>query len=75
MEAYTYPDVTPAEWTRRITRAAERFRRGDVDHTLCSAAFGGDVALYVEVMRRIVTGTATPAMFVPFRSHTPARRG
>ncbi len=74
MAPYTYPDISEGEWIRRIARAAERSRSGDVDPTLCRVAFGGDRSLYLEVMRRILASTATPAMVVPFR-HAPARRG
>ncbi len=73
MAPYTYPDVTEGEWTRRIATAAARYRDGDIDHTLCLVAFGGDVPLFCEVMKRILLGTATPSMVVPFR-HSPARR-
>lgn len=75
MARYTYPDISEGEWTRRIAAAAERYCRNDVDHTLMLVAFGGDAALFAEVMRRILAGIADPADFVPFRSHTPARRG
>ncbi len=74
MPVYRYPDVTEGEWTRRIAAAAARYRNGDIDHTLCRVAFGGDVPLFCEVMRRILLGVATPAMFVPFPSSTPSRR-
>ncbi len=74
MAVYTSPDISEGEWIRRIAAAADRFRRGDIDHTLCLTAFGGDDALFAEVMRRILASTATPTMFVPFH-HTPTSRG
>ncbi len=73
MAAYSYPDISEGEWTRRIAAAADRYRDGDIDHTLCRVAFGGDVPLYREVMKRILLGTATPSMVVPFRSSAPTR--
>ncbi len=73
MAAYTYPDITEGEWIRRIAAAAARYRDGDIDHTLCRVAFGGDTALFREVMKRILLGTATPSMVVPFRSSAPTR--
>ncbi len=73
MAAYRYPDISDGEWTRRIAAAAHCFRAGDIDHTLCLVAFGGDAALFTEAMRRITAGTADPAAFVPFGSHTSAR--
>ncbi len=75
MAPYTYPDISEGEWIRRIVASAARYRDGDIDHTLCRVAFGGDTALFCEVMRRILLGVATPAMFVPFPSSTPSRRG
>ncbi len=73
MPVYRYPDITEGEWVRRIAAAAARYRDGDIDHALCCAAFGGDVALFCEVMKRILLGTATPSMVVPFRSSAPTR--
>ncbi len=73
MATYTYPDISEDEWIRRIAAAADRYRDGAIDHTLCITAFGGDTALFCEVMKRILLGTATPSMVVPFRSSAPTR--
>ncbi len=74
MPVYRYPDISEGEWIRRIAAAATRYRDGDIDHTLALVAFGGDTALFCEVMKRILLGTATPSMVVPFRASAPTRR-
>ncbi len=66
--------LAPGWWTRRLTQAARRFRRGEIDPMVLYVAFANNRPLHDEVLTRIADGTADPAAFVPFRSHPRARR-